>query len=136
MEEKYKEPPKAPPKPFEGSGNRLGSVIPSSSTTPGSFPSVSAQAAVPAPRRLEIDESQPVTSIQIRMADGTRMLARFNLTHTVNDIRGFINASRANESTKPYKLQANFPTRELTDVQQTIQEAGLERAVVFQSYIN
>lgn len=33
------------------------------------------------------DESQPTTSIQLRLADGSRMVAKFNLTHTVADIR-------------------------------------------------
>ncbi|KAG0227226.1 hypothetical protein B0O80DRAFT_485478 [Mortierella sp. GBAus27b] len=137
MDEDYRAPPKAPPKPFEGAGNRLGGVTsssPSTSTTPGSFPGGTAEAEAPVPRRLEIDETQPVTSIQIRMADGTRMVARFNLTHTVNDIRGFINASRANEAARPYRLQASFPTRELSDVQQTIKDAGLERAMILQVY--
>ncbi len=33
------------------------------------------------------DESQPTTSIQLRLADGSRMVAKFNLSHTVGDIR-------------------------------------------------
>ncbi|KAF9934933.1 hypothetical protein BGZ65_003570 [Modicella reniformis] len=137
MDEDYKEPPRAPPKPFEGAGNRLGGITTgsSSSSTPGSFPERIAQSATPAPRRLEIDESQPVTSVQIRMADGTRMVARFNLTHTVNDIRGFINASRAGESTRSYVLQTNFPKKDLEDMQQTIKDAGLANAVVLQRYV-
>ncbi|KAJ7757846.1 hypothetical protein B0H14DRAFT_405784 [Mycena olivaceomarginata] len=28
--------------------------------------------------------------IQVRLADGTRLIARMNLTHTVGDLRGFI----------------------------------------------
>ncbi|KAF9102476.1 hypothetical protein BGX29_004558 [Mortierella sp. GBA35] len=107
-DEDYKEPPKAPPKAFEGSGNRLGSVA------------------------LNVDESQPVTSVQIRLADGTRMVARFNHTHTINDIRGFINASRAGESSRPYVLQTSFPKKDLEDVTQTIKDAGLLNSVVLQ----
>ena len=30
---------------------------------------------------------QPTTSIQLRLMDGSRMVAKFNLTHTVADIR-------------------------------------------------
>ncbi|KAF9345664.1 hypothetical protein BGX34_004572, partial [Mortierella sp. NVP85] len=133
MDEDYKAPPKAPPKPFEGAGNRLGGMTSSSSTTPGSFPGGSSQAAAPPPSRLEIDESKPVTRIQIRMADGTRMVARFNLTHTVNDIRGFINAS-GNGGSAPYSLFTN-PRKDpnpLDNVLLTIEEAGLANAVVFQ----
>ncbi|KAF9347414.1 hypothetical protein BGX26_001086 [Mortierella sp. AD094] len=139
-EEDYKEPPKAPPKPFEGTGNRLGSVASptaSSSSTPGSFPGGSSSSAAPPPppRSLQVDESQPVTSVQIRMADGTKMVARFNHTHTVNDIRGLINASRAGESSRSYVLQTTFPKKDLVDVQQTIKDAGLLNAVVLQRYV-
>ncbi|KAK3844103.1 MAG: hypothetical protein J3R72DRAFT_438919 [Linnemannia gamsii] len=133
-EEDYKEPPKAPPKAFEGSGNRLGSVsspISSSSSTPGSFPGAESVSAPP-PRSLQIDEAQPVTSIQIRLADGTRMVARFNHTHTINDIRGFINASRAGEASRPYVLQTTFPKKDLEDASQTVKDAGLLNAVVLQ----
>ena len=42
--------------------------------------------------RFEVDQSQPTTSVQIRLADGTRLVCRMNLTHTVGDIRNFINA--------------------------------------------
>jgi len=133
MEDDYTEPPKAPPKAFDGTGNRLGSVASPSagSNTPGSFPGASSE-PIPVPRSLQIDESQPVTSIQIRLADGTRMVARFNHTHTINDIRGFINASRAGESSRPYMLQTSFPKKDLDDVSQTIKDAGLLNAVVQQ----
>lgn len=33
------------------------------------------------------DETQPTTSIQIRLSDGSRVVARFNYSHTVRDIR-------------------------------------------------
>lgn len=135
-DEDYKEPPKAPPKAFEGAGNRLGSVASplsgSPSSTPGSFPGAASDAAPPPPRSLQIDESQPVTSIQIRLADGTRMVARFNHTHTINDIRGFINASRAGEASRPYVLQTSFPKKDLEDVTQTVKDAGLLNSVVLQ----
>ncbi|KAF9437873.1 hypothetical protein BGZ76_010750 [Entomortierella beljakovae] len=135
-DEDYKEPPKAPPKPFEGAGNRLGSVgSPSSSSTPGSFPGSSTSSAPPPPRSLQIDDTQPITSIQIRLGDGSRMVARFNHTHTVNDIRGFINASNAGESSRPYVLQTTFPKKDLDDVQQTIKDTGLLNAVVLQRYL-
>ncbi|KAF9188065.1 hypothetical protein BGZ51_000859 [Haplosporangium sp. Z 767] len=136
MDEDYKEPPKAPPKAFEGTGNRLGSIA-SPSSTPGAFPTggSSSQEQIPPPRSLEIDESQPVTSIQIRLADGTRMVSRFNHTHTVNDIRGFINASRQGESSRPYVLQTSFPKKDLVDMQQTVKDAGLLNAVVLQRLV-
>ena len=44
-----------------------------------------------APPTVPLDPTQPTTSVQIRLADGTRLVSKFNHTHTVNDIRQFIN---------------------------------------------
>lgn len=69
QDEDYTPPPKAPPKPFEGTGNRLGSpaayTVPS--PAPGAFPASASTATAPT-----IDENQPTTNIQIRLGDGTR----------------------------------------------------------------
>jgi UBX domain-containing protein 1 len=64
QEEDYIPPPKAPPKPFEGTGHRLGSEpttpVTESTSAPSSIPSIA------------VDQTQPVTSIQIRLGDGSR----------------------------------------------------------------
>ncbi len=39
-------------------------------------------------------ESEPTTSLQLRLPDGSRMVARFNHTHTLRDVRRFVRASR------------------------------------------
>ena len=49
-------------------------------------------ASEPAGPPVAVDDSQPVTKLQIKLADGTRMVARFNHTHTIADVRRFINA--------------------------------------------
>ncbi|CAA7269410.1 unnamed protein product [Cyclocybe aegerita] len=139
-------PPKGS-KVFSGTGNRLGGVVPDfsaqSSSMPGEFPPTSA-AAPPAPHapvntesittKFEVDQSQPTTSIQIRLADGTRMVARMNLTHTVGDIRNFINASRPENRTRHYTIGTTFPNRTLDDDSATIQGAGLLNSVVVQRW--
>lgn len=79
-----------------------------------------------------VDESEPATSIQLRLADGSRMVARFNLTHTVSDIRQFIKASRP-DMAQGYALQmAGFPPKQLTSDSDTIKDAGLEGSVIIQ----
>ena len=81
---------------------------------------------------LVVDEAQPATSVQLRLSDGTRMVARFNLTHTVADLRAFIDRSRPGAA-RAYKLAtADFPPKALTDPAATIGEAGLANAVVIQ----
>ncbi|GLT72664.1 hypothetical protein SLA2020_445740 [Shorea laevis] len=79
--------------PFQGVGRTLGS----SSTPVAAEPTVvstSLNSAPTASMGLVVDETLPSTSIQLRLADGTRLIAHFNYHHTINDIRSFIDASR------------------------------------------
>ena len=41
-----------------------------------------------------VDASLPLTTIQLRLADGIRKVLRFKTRHTVGGIRAFIHASR------------------------------------------
>ncbi|XP_052201302.1 plant UBX domain-containing protein 4 [Diospyros lotus] len=83
---------------------------------------------------LVVDQNLPSTSIQLRLGDGTRMIAHFNYHHTVADIRGFIDASRPGGN-RTYQLQTvGFPPKPLTDPSQTIEQAGLANSVVVQKF--
>ncbi|XP_032235024.2 NSFL1 cofactor p47 isoform X2 [Nematostella vectensis] len=75
---------------FAGEGRKLGSPVPEVKFNEEKKRATAA--ANQAPKPFNIDQSQPTTSIQIRLADGTRMVSKFNHTHTVADIRGFITA--------------------------------------------
>ncbi|KAI9258162.1 hypothetical protein BDA99DRAFT_515406 [Phascolomyces articulosus] len=137
QDEDYVPPPKAPAKPFEGAGHRLGSPVVSSgatdqSSTPGTFPASSSSAAASTEEPVTVDASQPTTSIQIRLGDGSRLVAKFNHTHTVGDIRRYIDANRP--AGRAYLLQTTFPVKELTDLDKTVKEAGLLNSVVVQRY--
>ncbi|KAJ3027226.1 UNVERIFIED_CONTAM: hypothetical protein HDU68_004229 [Siphonaria sp. JEL0065] len=128
---------------FTGAGRRLGgdsdSAPPaySSSSFPGAFPSSSSSSASSAPvtttaPSFTLDTSLPTTSLQIRLADGTRMVAKMNHSHTVGDVRRFINASRVGESLRPYAIMTTFPNKDLTDDSVTLKDAGLINAVIVQ----
>lgn len=80
---------------------------------------------------MQVDESQPFTSLQLRLLDGTRLVARFNHSHTVGDIRRFLERARPG-ATSSYHLVTSFPPRTLGDLDQTIEQAGLMNAVVMQ----
>lgn len=81
---------------------------------------------------LVVDEKLPSTSIQLRLADGTRMIARFNHHHTIGDIRAFIDSSRSG-GTRAYQLQTvGFPPKLLNDLSLTIEQAGLANSVIIQ----
>lgn len=62
---------------FSGTGNRLGAPVPPTSGIDQSMPGRFDERAGPSePQRLttrfEVDQGQPTTSIQLRLADGTR----------------------------------------------------------------
>jgi UBX domain-containing protein 1 len=62
------------------------------------------------------------------------MVPRFNLNHNVRDIRAFIEASRPGGASN-YQLQImGFPPKLLTDLDQTIEEAGIASSVVIQKF--
>ncbi|KAL8506793.1 hypothetical protein ACS0TY_017621 [Phlomoides rotata] len=126
-EEEYKE-PERPRLPFQGVGRTLGSTSETAPTEP-----TSGMTSAPAPSPgLVVDQTQSCTSIQLRLADGTRMVSRFNNYHTIRDIRGFIDASRPGGPTS-YQLQTmGFPPQQLTNLDQTIDEAGIANSVVIQ----
>lgn len=126
-DENFTEPEK-PEVPFQGVGRTLGS----SSTPATSEPSASAPVNTQTPSTGLLDESLRSTSLQLRLADGTRMVAHFNYHHTVGDIRAFIDASRPSD-TSAYRLQTvGFPPKILNDPTQTIEQAGLANSVVIQ----
>ncbi|KAL3519413.1 hypothetical protein ACH5RR_017562 [Cinchona calisaya] len=132
MEENYPEPEKRHV-PFQGVGRILGS---SSTTLEVPEPTVTAplNTTPTPPMGLVVDESLPSTSIQLRLADGTRLVACFNYSHTVGDICSFINASWPC-GTRTYQLQTvGFPPKVLTDATQTIEQAGLANSVVIQKF--
>ncbi|KAG8494378.1 hypothetical protein CXB51_012072 [Gossypium anomalum] len=132
-EEKCPEPEKKRQVAFQGVGRTLGSSSTSAAPEPTTGSSPLNTAPNPSPG-LVVDESSPSTSIQLRLADGTRMITRFNLHHTVDDIRSFINASRPGGATN-YQLQImGFPPKLLTDPTQTIEQAGLANSVVIQKF--
>ncbi|XP_022994917.1 plant UBX domain-containing protein 4-like [Cucurbita maxima] len=131
--EEYREPEK-PRLPFQGVGRTLGGSTPTQATneptsTPGNVNSSPSPSA-----GLVVDESLPSTSIQLRLADGTRMIAHFNYHHTISDVRAFIDASRPGGA-RNYQLQLmGFPPKLLSDMTQTIEQAGLASSVVIQKF--
>ncbi|BEI79943.1 hypothetical protein CcaverHIS002_0104720 [Cutaneotrichosporon cavernicola] len=128
--EDYQEPLKKPAKPFSGGGNRLGAATPEIAGA-----GTSAAAAAPPPTtkpEIKVDASQPSTTIQLRLGDGSRLVVKVNLDHTVADLRGLVAASRPDG--RAFVLQTTFPSRELPDGE-TVEQAGLKNAVVVQRYV-
>jgi len=123
-------------KAFQGSGQTLGSPTP---TMTESAPAPSAAASgnpaeneAKATADLNVQQDLPTTMISIRLADGNRLSVRFNLTHTVQDIRQFIAAARPEYNGRQFMLLTTFPNKELANPGDTIEQAGLQNAAILQ----
>uniref|UniRef100_H0XWT0 UBX domain-containing protein 2B n=1 Tax=Otolemur garnettii TaxID=30611 RepID=H0XWT0_OTOGA len=79
-----------------------------------------------------IDDSVPTTKIQIRLADGSRLIQTFNSTHRILDVRNFIVQSRPEFANLDFVLVTSFPNKELTDESLTLQEADILNTVILQ----
>lgn len=125
-------------KAFTGSGNTLGSPTPATvddvSTTSGSGDpkATNAENEAKAASSLNVNDEAPTTMLSIRLNDGSRISARFNLTHTVQDIRQFIVTARPEYAGRSFILLTTFPNKELTNADETIQSAGLQNAAILQ----
>jgi UBX domain-containing protein 1 len=102
--------------PFSGVGQRLGSPtpggpIPSTQATPSlSSPPTSAP-----PATVEVDNSQPTITLQIRLGDGSRLQSRFNTSHTIGDVYEFVGAASSASRQRAWVLMTTFPSKELND---------------------
>ena len=70
--------------------------------------------------------------IQIRLADGSRLSGRFNHSHTISDIRRYIQSARPQYAAQNFALLTSFPTKELSDDTETIEKAKLQNAALLQ----
>ncbi|XP_069607147.1 NSFL1 cofactor p47 [Ranitomeya imitator] len=125
--------PKMSFKAFTGEGQKLGSTTPNVLST--ASPSQQAENEARASSSVNIDNSDPTTNIQIRLADGGRLVQKFNHSHRIRDIRMFIASARPAMAATSFVLMTTFPNKELTDENLTLKEANLLNAVIVQRLI-
>ena len=80
-----------------------------------------------------VDASAPTTSVQVRLPNGRRVVGKFNVAHTVRDLRRFIDTHAQAAPVvagHSYELVAALPPRPLTDLSETLQAAKLCNASV------
>jgi UBX domain-containing protein 1 len=53
--------------------------------------------------------------LRIQLANGTRLPARFNATHTIGDVYGFIFRALPSSNDRPWVLATTFPNKDHTD---------------------
>ncbi|RFU30745.1 hypothetical protein B7463_g5612, partial [Scytalidium lignicola] len=117
-DENYKPSPKVY-KPFSGQGQRLGSPTPGPGPSTAPPPPAASLMAAPSqtavPPTVDVDSSQPVISLRIQLANGTRLPVRFNTTHTIGDVYEFISRASPSSNERPWVLATTFPNKDHTD---------------------
>ncbi|XP_018327189.1 NSFL1 cofactor p47 [Agrilus planipennis] len=118
-------------KPFSGHGYTLGSPAPAAVGAPAIDEKDCKVNEANAKILVSVDPSKPTTNLQIRLADGTRLVAQFNHDHTVADIRTYITTARPQYQTRSFILLSTYPSRELKD-EETLASAGLLNSSIMQ----
>jgi UBX domain-containing protein 1 len=124
--------PKPKYKPFGGQGQRLGSPTPGLAPPTSAAPTSSSAttntsdlaATTAAPPTMLVDDSQPTLQLQIRLGDGTRLVSRFNTSHTIGDVYDFVNRAAPTSQQRPWALMTTFPSKELEDKSQVLGDIG------------
>lgn len=83
-----------------------------------------------AQENLKVVTGQPTTNIQVRLPDGSRLVIKLNHTHTVGNIRQFIQTARPALETTDFALMTTFPYAELTDPSLTVAEGKLLNSAI------
>ncbi|XP_068953436.1 UBX domain-containing protein 2A [Petaurus breviceps papuanus] len=114
--------------PFSGLGHRLGSATPRIVSKVSSGDSGIPKTLISVP----LNPLEPITSIQIWLADGKRLVQRFNVSHRVSHVRDFIRKYEGSQRSRPFTLVTALPALKLLDDALTLEEADLRNAVVIQ----
>ncbi|NXK55911.1 UBX2A protein, partial [Chauna torquata] len=116
--------------PFSGHGYRLGSATPRIiSKVREDHQGADDKRRLPV---VHLNDLEPVTNIQIWLADGERVIQKFNVSHRISHVRDFIMKYQGSEGRVPFTLTTSLPFQELQDETLTLQEAKLQNAVVVQ----
>jgi UBX domain-containing protein 1 len=76
------------------------------------------------PQEPTVDAGAPTCRIMIRTASGSRLVGKFNMTHTVRDLQAFLDAKAPHAG--PYQLLAGRPPKAIEASRKTLAEAGLK----------
>jgi len=126
------EQPKVKAKPFQGSGNVLGSLEPAEEGTPIPICSDNSSATLSeseAQKQVNVDTSKPMTTLQVRLASGGRLIVKLNESNTISDLRQYVRLMRPDTPTN-FSLHTTFPNKEHTDDSATLKDAALLGAAI------
>ncbi|CAD5117720.1 DgyrCDS6467 [Dimorphilus gyrociliatus] len=107
-------------KAFTGYGQALGGEVSAPEAASSNIGS-----SVDSVRKPEVDPSKPTTNIQIRLANGSRLIAKLNTSHTVGDLKDFVRSERQEYAEANFVLMTTFPNKVYSEEDKTLEEAGL-----------
>lgn len=126
-------PPKKAFNLYSTEGHKLGSsaapVVSTASVTD------KASSEETAKKNMNLDSAQPSTQMQVRLSDGSRLIIKANVTKKISDIRSYINTARPEYMARNYTLMTQFPNKELTNNDETIEQAGVKSATIVQKLL-
>lgn len=114
--------------PFSGQGHRLGSATPRIVSKAKSI-EVDNKSTLSA---VSLNDLEPITRIQIWLANGERTVQRFNISHRVSHIKDFIEKYQGTQRSPPFALATALPFLRFLDETLTLEEADLQNAVIIQ----
>lgn len=123
--EPYKPPP-ATLKPFGGQGRSMREEAAASGAASSSTGAASDAEA----QELTVSADAPTTTLQVRLADGSRKLVKANHTHTILQLRQHIATLTPGVA---FTLRGGFPPKPLEDESLTLAEAKLLNETIVQS---
>jgi len=128
------EKPKVTAKPFQGSGNVLGSIAPAvvandSSSSANASGESAALSEADAQKRVNVDTSKTMTTLQVRLMSGGRLIVKLNDSNTISDLRQYIRLLKP-DTPPNFSLHTTFPNKEHTDDSATLKDAGLLGAAI------
>nr|XP_033793028.1 UBX domain-containing protein 2A isoform X3 [Geotrypetes seraphini]XP_033793029.1 UBX domain-containing protein 2A isoform X3 [Geotrypetes seraphini]XP_033793030.1 UBX domain-containing protein 2A isoform X3 [Geotrypetes seraphini] len=84
------------------------------------------------PPVVVVNDLEPITNIQIWLADGRRIVQKFNVSSRISQVRDYIEKVQGYRESLPFILTTSLPLRELLDETLTLEEAHLQNAVLVQ----
>nr|XP_045379270.1 LOW QUALITY PROTEIN: UBX domain-containing protein 2A-like [Camelus bactrianus] len=114
--------------PFSGQSHRLGSATPKivSKAKSNEVENKNKLSTVP------LNNLEPISNIQIRLANGKRIVQKFNISHRISHIKDFIEKYQGSQRSPPFSLTTALPFLKLLDETLTLEEADLQNAVIIQ----
>jgi len=117
--------------PFQGPGNVLGSSKHTENSNSSQTSDVlnTALSDSEAQKRVNVDNSKPMTTLQVRLSSGDRLIIKLNENSTVGDLRSYIYLVRPN-TPENISFHTTFPNKEYSDDSVTLRDAGLLGAAI------